>query len=86
MALFPPWVVPGKQAVARWRAGGRSRIGRGEPQSAGREAIEELRRTMGLDKPIPVQLVRYKPEETVLIERGELVARTEVYFDRATLL
>ena len=30
--------------------------------SAGREEIEELRRTMGLDKPIPVQLVRYLGE------------------------
>jgi peptide/nickel transport system permease protein len=27
--------------------------------SAGKEEIEELRRTMGLDKPIPVQLLRY---------------------------
>jgi peptide/nickel transport system permease protein len=30
--------------------------------SAGREEIEELRRTMGLDRPIPVQLVRYLGE------------------------
>ena len=30
--------------------------------SAGREEIEELRRTMGLDKPIPVQLFRYLGE------------------------
>jgi peptide/nickel transport system permease protein len=27
--------------------------------SAGKEEIEELRRTMGLDKPVPVQLLRY---------------------------
>src|SRR5258708_39389741 len=30
--------------------------------SAGREEIEELRRTMGLDRPIPVQLFRYLGE------------------------
>jgi len=30
--------------------------------SAGKEEIEEIRRTMGLDKPIPVQLVRYLGE------------------------
>jgi peptide/nickel transport system permease protein len=35
--------------------------------SAGREEIEELRRTMGLDKPIPVQLARYLGE----IARGD---------------
>jgi peptide/nickel transport system permease protein len=35
--------------------------------SAGKEEIEELRRTMGLDKPIPVQLVRYLGE----IARGD---------------
>jgi peptide/nickel transport system permease protein len=36
--------------------------------SAGKEEIEELRRTMGLDKPIPVQLVRYLGE----VARGDL--------------
>jgi peptide/nickel transport system permease protein len=35
--------------------------------SAGREEIEELRRTMGLDKPIPVQLARYLGE----VARGD---------------
>jgi len=35
--------------------------------SAGREEIEELRHSMGLDKPIPVQLVRYLGE----IVRGD---------------
>ena len=35
--------------------------------SAGKEEIEELRRRMGLDKPIPVQLVRYLGE----IARGD---------------
>jgi peptide/nickel transport system permease protein len=35
--------------------------------SAGQAEIEELRRTMGLDKPIPVQLVRYLGE----IARGD---------------
>ena len=30
--------------------------------SAGKEEIEELRRSMGLDRPIPVQLVRYLGE------------------------
>lgn len=36
--------------------------------SAGQAEIEELRRTMGLDKPIPVQLVRYLGE----IAQGDL--------------
>jgi peptide/nickel transport system permease protein len=36
--------------------------------SAGREEIEELRRTMGLDKPIPVQLFRYLGD----LARGDL--------------
>jgi len=36
--------------------------------SAGKEEIEELRRSMGLDKPIPVQLFRYLGE----IARGDL--------------
>src|SRR5882672_9536687 len=36
--------------------------------SAGREEIEELRRTMGLDKPIPVQLFRYLGD----VARGDL--------------
>jgi peptide/nickel transport system permease protein len=36
--------------------------------SAGREEIEELRRTMGLDKPIPVQLFRYMGD----LARGDL--------------
>jgi len=36
--------------------------------SAGQEEIDELRRTMGLDKPIPVQLVRYFGD----IARGDL--------------
>ncbi|HEX9524561.1 MAG TPA: ABC transporter permease [Reyranella sp.] len=36
--------------------------------SAGREEIEELRRTMGLDKPIPVQLFRYLGD----LVRGDL--------------
>jgi len=36
--------------------------------SAGKEEIEEIRRTMGLDKPIPVQLLRYLGE----IARGDL--------------
>ncbi len=36
--------------------------------SAGKEEIEELRRTMGLDKPIPVQLLRYLGE----VARGDL--------------
>ncbi len=33
--------------------------------SAGKEEIEHIRRTMGLDKPIPVQLVRYLGEVAV---------------------
>jgi peptide/nickel transport system permease protein len=36
--------------------------------SAGKEEIEELRRNMGLDKPIPMQLLRYLGE----IGRGDL--------------
>ena len=36
--------------------------------SAGREEIEDLRRSMGLDKPVPLQLVRYLGD----IARGDL--------------
>jgi hypothetical protein len=38
----------------------------------------------GLDRPVTVQLVRYKPRETVAIERGENAGRTLTYVNIVT--